>query len=171
MSIEIKFDPASVARVVDGIKKAGRGAIRAVGEGLYDMSTELMDRSQALVPIDTGELKEHTAFVTLPMNTVNGTDVRAGYGATYAIFVHNKPATHTPPTRDKFLEIPFNEMKSGFEGKLAVKARRFFKTGSKAARGKYAVNPREEREVGNRSSRGSNKRLAKRTKQRRKGLR
>lgn len=70
------------------------------------------DKSQELVPVDTGDLKD-SGYLEVEAFRGN-VRVEMGYGRNnfpdYAIFVHeNLEARHAAPTQAKFLEQPVNE--------------------------------------------------------------
>jgi esterase/lipase superfamily enzyme len=85
-------------------KSTGLFATR-VGEGLKDAGLHLQRKSQKVVPVDKGNLK-NSAFTRAHDEGVN-TLVVVGYTASYAIFVHeNLEARHSPGQTAKFLERP-----------------------------------------------------------------
>jgi hypothetical protein len=74
---------------------------QALARGLRAAAEFLLDKSQEIVPVDTGELKESGHVEGSRMN------VAVVYDADHAVIVHEDlAATHTPPTSAKYLEIP-----------------------------------------------------------------
>lgn len=79
---------------------------------------EAMTESRRLVPVDTGRLRS-TAFVKGPIRSAGGGfEILAGYDTDYAVFVHEVPARHAPPTSDKFLEIPMDARFRSYEATM-----------------------------------------------------
>ena len=84
------------------LKNVERGFIKA---GLF-----LQRKSQKVVPVDTGNLR-NSAFTRLQgHNQGKNSKVFVGYTAAYAIFVHEDlEASHKPGKTAKFLEGPARE--------------------------------------------------------------
>ncbi len=79
---------------------------------------EAMTESRRLVPVDTQRLRS-TAFVKGPTRSaLGGFEILAGYDTDYAVFVHEVPARHDPPTRDRFLEIPMDARFRSYEATM-----------------------------------------------------
>lgn len=80
-------------------------------EDLKEALQPTFDKSQEIVPVDTGELKA-SGYLEVEQYR-NGARVEIGYGRggfpPYAVAVHEIPAFHQPPTRDKFLQGPIEE--------------------------------------------------------------
>lgn len=90
----------------------GRELTREVGRTLYAEANDIFDRSQDIVPIDTGALRS-SGLVNQP--EVNGEEVSVliqygGAAAPYAVIQHeNLEYFHEPPTQAKYLEQPMVE--------------------------------------------------------------
>ena len=107
-----------VARLQSSIPKTQKAAATA----LYREANRIMARSIPITPKDTGNLRA-SGHVDLPVLTASGSEVRFGYGgaaAPYAVYVHEVPAYHKPPTRWKFLEQPVLEAQAGLAKRLAA---------------------------------------------------
>lgn len=80
-------------------------------EDLYNALEPTFIKSQGLVPVDKGDLKASGYLEMEPFR--GGARAEIGYGRNntpeYAIFVHEVPAEHKSPTRDKFLQVPLEE--------------------------------------------------------------
>lgn len=75
---------------------------------LYGEATRLMDQSQALVPVATGELK-NSAYVATPASTAQSASVELGYGAAHAAEVHEDLTVAHASGQAKFLETPLQQ--------------------------------------------------------------
>lgn len=83
---------------------------RGYKRGLKIATKFIFDKSQELVPVDTGHLKSSGYW------EVRGDGFRATssitYSARYAIYVHeNLFVFHEPPTTAKFVDIPMKKHK------------------------------------------------------------
>lgn len=108
------------------LKRRGDRAPRALGRALFQEGERIMLVSKRLVPVDTGALRA-SGHVQLPVIRGKGASVTLGYGgaaAPYAVFVHERPARHNPPTQWKYLETPFFAALPGMAGRLAKGLRR-----------------------------------------------
>ena len=88
---------------------------------LFLEGEQIMAKSKRIVPVATGALR---ASGNVQPPEVVGKRVRIvlGYGgaaAPYAVFVHERPATHAPPTQWKYLEQPMNEAIPGMARRIA----------------------------------------------------
>jgi len=81
-------------------------------EAMLEALRPTLELSQKYVPYATGELHD-SAYVEIVEKGRSSTKVEIGYGkdgqAPYALFVHEMPHYHTPPTRYKFLEVAIDE--------------------------------------------------------------
>lgn len=108
------------------LKRRARGAPKALAGALFIEAEGIMGKSKRIVPVDKGPLRA-SGHVQLPKIRGKKVSVTLGYGgaaAPYAVFVHEKPARHTPPTQWKYLETPFNEAIPGMAGRIAQRLRR-----------------------------------------------
>lgn len=71
---------------------------QGVAAGLYRTGVRILNRSQELVPVDTGRLKG-SGRVLQPEVEGDRVTVTVGYGADYALIVHE-----IHPTKSKYLE-------------------------------------------------------------------
>lgn len=73
--------------VVSKLNAVGDNLPRVVAMGLYKLGLEIIRRAARTVPVDTGRLRA-SSFVVPPESISNGWRVVLGYGARYAIWVH-----------------------------------------------------------------------------------
>lgn len=77
---------------------------------MYDALEPTFELSQKYVPVDTGELKD-SGYLDITKRGKNPV-VEIGYGrdgAPYAVYVHEMPHYHKPPTRFKYLQGALDE--------------------------------------------------------------
>ncbi len=121
----------SIRKQMDAIA----GNIMKVIERIEDVTPEalifgvqpIFDRSQELVPVDTGTLRDSGFIETRP--TSEGVGVFVGYGRFgkpfYAGFVHERlDVRHAKGKQAKFLEAAVNEKINTFERRVALFMRR-----------------------------------------------
>ncbi len=107
------------------LKRRGKEAPKALGRALFQEGEQIMSASKRIVPVNTGALRA-SGHVQLPVIQGRRVSVTLGYGgaaAPYAVFVHERPARHNPPTQWKYLEIPLFEAVPGMAGRLAKRMR------------------------------------------------
>lgn len=99
--------------------KAARGtAPGLVGDALMSEGAAIMDDAQPVTPRDTGDLRASGS-----VDRTGPLQVTVGFGAPYAIFVHEAPESWnwtTPGTGPKFLERPAMAASAGLERRLAA---------------------------------------------------
>lgn len=82
-----------------------------LAQDLYEALKPTYAKTQVLVPKDTGNLADSGYLET--ERKKGEIRVEMGYGRggdpDYAIYVHEIPATHKAPTRDKFVQVPLEE--------------------------------------------------------------
>jgi tetrahydromethanopterin S-methyltransferase subunit B len=83
----------------------------------------VMIPSQKIVPVDTGALHD-SAFVSVVRAGKWRIVAVVGYDTPYAIYVHEIPARHDPPTSWKFLEIAFAQNLDRLEKRIVKDVRR-----------------------------------------------
>lgn len=109
----------SLLRKIDRLQK---GYSRGVERGVYKAGLFLQRESQKIVPVLTGNLRL-SAF-TRKEGKGTGTQVRVGYTANYAVFVHeNLTARHKPGKQAKFLETPAREKRDEIAAIIANEIR------------------------------------------------
>ena len=97
-------------------KNAGRYA-KAVEMGLKVAGLYVQQESQKLVPVDTGILRS-SAFTRAEPEKGGGfdTEIRVGYTAEYAIYVHEiLTSYHAPPTTARFLAKVYEERRADIQ--------------------------------------------------------
>lgn len=106
------------------LQKAGGGAQKAVGAGLYQEAETIMAKSKRIVPVLRGALK---ASGTVFPPVLGQLSVTMGYGGAavpYAVYVHERTdLKHKPPTQAKYLEQPARQAVVGMADRLAARAR------------------------------------------------
>lgn len=112
MAIQFKADIRGTENLLKALLVSGDEVVREVGRFLYYEATQVFDRSQDIVPIDTGALRS-SGMVNQP--EVEGAEVSVtvqygGAAAPYAVIQHeNLEYNHAPPTQAKYLETPLVE--------------------------------------------------------------
>jgi hypothetical protein len=102
------------------LARMGRDSTAVVGRVMYAYANDVFNRSQYLVPVDTGALRS-SGRVEEPVYSGGQVVIAIKYGgaaAPYALYVHEVPppgdgegrtAYHLPPTQWKYLEQPLLE--------------------------------------------------------------
>lgn len=94
-----------VAEIKKAMKEAGTFLGDGARKGLIRGGLYLQRKSQEVVPIEFGILKNSAG--TKPVGHGWYTDVIVYYTASYAVYVHERrKLKHKPGKRDKFLEMP-----------------------------------------------------------------
>lgn len=93
-----------VQAVVKNLSRAKALGEAGIVRGVTKAAEFLLAKSQELVPVDTGELKESGHV------EVQGKTAAVVYDAPHALWVHERlDQHHEPPTQAKFLEQPAKE--------------------------------------------------------------
>lgn len=89
------------ARLERRLRSMKRKITANVRRGIYQAAEFILDKSQDIVPVDVGELKESGHLEK------KGNEVAIVYEAEHAVIVHEDlEARHAPPTQAKYLEQP-----------------------------------------------------------------
>lgn len=105
-------------RVLGRMNKIADTVPGAAGAALYAEAANIMRVSLRQAPVDFGLLRR-SHYITLPRRG----QVELGYGASYAVFVHEITENfHEPPTKAKYLEDPINAALPGMPKRLAIRA-------------------------------------------------
>jgi hypothetical protein len=97
----------------------GSTTVTVLSQELYSEANEAFNKSQDLVPVDTGRLKS-SGRVEMPVVTGNNVVVQIAYGTEYALPVHeNLEAYHASPTQAKYLEQPVLAQINGMGDRIA----------------------------------------------------
>lgn len=126
MALTIKAKLVGSKALTKELQRRARGAPKALARALFAEAEQIMGKSKRIVPVDKGSLRA-SGHVQLPQVSGTKVTVTLGYGgaaAPYAVFVHEKPARHDPPTQWKFLERPMNEAILGMAGRIVKRLRR-----------------------------------------------
>jgi hypothetical protein len=105
--------------LLDRLVRMGRDATAVVGRVMFNYANDVFNRSQYLVPVDTGSLRSsgRGESTVLECFQVVVSIKYGGAAAPYALWVHEVPppeeavpgarsAYHLPPTQWKYLEQP-----------------------------------------------------------------
>ena len=125
MALKIKAKLIGSRELTRELKRRGNAAPKWLARGLFKEGERIMGASKRIVPVDKGPLRA-SGHVQLPEIKGKKVTVTLGYGgaaAPYAVFVHEKPARHDPPTQWKYLEKPLNEAIPGMAARLAKTVR------------------------------------------------
>lgn len=123
MAIQIKADIQGTENLLKALLVSGEAVTREVGRFLYQEATEVFNRSQDIVPIDTGALRSSGAVF---QPEVEGTEIfvtvqYGGAAAPYAAIQHeNLEYHHDAPTQAKYLEAPLVERMEGIGAGLTA---------------------------------------------------
>lgn len=102
----------------------GRPAVQAVGKALYEEALEAFDKSQDVVPVDTGVLRS-SGNVDAPKWSGDSVSVDISYGGAasqYAMIVHESlEARHAAGKSAKYLETPVVQQTDGMSSRIAEK--------------------------------------------------
>jgi len=94
-----------------GLLKRNKFHVEALRIGLFKAGLFLQRESQKIVPVETSNLKG--SATTRAVGQGKKVEVLVGYGAAYAVFVHEDlEARHKPGKTAKFLERPLREKRS-----------------------------------------------------------
>lgn len=113
-----------LGKVIRNLTNSKIGLGKELERGLIKAGLFLQRESQLIVPIDTSNLK-NSAFTRKKSGTSGlHTEVRVGYTANYAIYVHEDlDAQHTPGKIAKYLERPAREKKPQLQRIIADELR------------------------------------------------
>lgn len=114
-------------------REYGARARASFGKQIYKEGLGIGAASQGLVPVDTTALRS-SLYVTEPYYEVNIIRVDIGYGGpaakinrktgqstdAYAFYVHENLEAFHPVGTAKFLELPFDQAKTGMSARLVA---------------------------------------------------
>ena len=104
--------------VMAALQKLAAQAPQATVDAIHEEGLALDAEAVRLAPVDTGRLRQ-SHYVK--KGTVEGDPERIGFGAEYALPVHEDLAAHHEVGQAKFLEQPWDERKVGLVDRLAVR--------------------------------------------------
>ncbi len=96
----------------------------AVACALFDEAVKIMDKSQKLVPVDTGKLKG--SALVKPPKTLNRPESSLSYNTAYALRQHEEHSS-----KSKYLEKPIQAASSGMNRRLKKGITKHAKQGTK----------------------------------------
>jgi hypothetical protein len=124
MSKEYSFTLEGADKLASMLSSVGPEAPKVVSTVLLEEANVIFNRSQVLVPVDTGALRG-SGGVSAPIPVPGGVGVDIFYGgpaASYALFVHEiQHFYHNPPTQAKYLEQPFMERLPDIQKNMAAR--------------------------------------------------
>lgn len=118
---------ASMQEVLENMQRVIDFTEGALPEIVVDVLKPTFEKSQLLCPVRSGALKD-SGYLEARQLSSGRTEAEMGYGRggdpDYAIYVHEMPIWHNPPTTDKFLQKPVDEDYPTFAPRLAEAVRR-----------------------------------------------
>jgi hypothetical protein len=124
MSKEYSFTLEGADKLASMLSSVGPEAPKVVSTVLLEEANVIFNRSQVLVPVDTGALRG-SGGVSAPIPVPGGVGVDIFYGgpaASYALFVHEiQHFYHNPPTQAKYHEQPFMERLPDIQKNMAAR--------------------------------------------------
>ena len=96
----------------------------AVAAAMFDEAVKVMDKSQKLVPVDTGDL-QRSAVVKAP-RTIKRPESSLSYNTVYALWQHEHHSS-----KSKYLENPMKESASGMDRRLKKGIKKHAAAGTK----------------------------------------
>ena len=110
--------------IAANMKAMTRGIARATARATYEIGHEILNEAIPLTPMDTGDLRD-SGYVSWKSGGGEAIEVEVGFGGAatpYALAVHEMPTTNNfqePGTGPKYLERPFDKIKSTLAGQVA----------------------------------------------------
>jgi hypothetical protein len=108
-------------KALKAIQRQGKKGAKAIGVGLKKGGLFLQRESQQLCPVEFGVLR-NTAF-TRSEGTEMNPEVRVGYTAGYALYVHENLKAHHPVGQAKFLEQPARQKQTEIKDVIVTTAK------------------------------------------------
>lgn len=120
--LNLSIDLEQLAKAQSGLASMPATIGQGFKTALREFAEDVLARSQALVPVNTGRLKS-TGQVNGPELKNGSLEVHIGYGdrrtAFYAAIVHERLDVRHPRGSAKYLEIPLNENLKQLDAALA----------------------------------------------------
>ena len=124
MPKEYSFTLEGADKLKAMLESVGPEAPKVVATVLLEEANVIFNKSQILVPVDTGALRG-SGGVSAATPMAGGVAVDIFYGgpaASYALFVHEiQHFYHNPPTQAKYLEQPFMERLPDIQRNMAAR--------------------------------------------------
>lgn len=95
-------------KVLAAVERLKARILPAASAALYQKAVQIMTASDSLVPVDTGRLRA-SHYVELPRFSGTVVALKMGYGARYALAVHERVFANHEHGQAKFLELAFYE--------------------------------------------------------------
>lgn len=119
---KVGFEIRGVAEVKKAIARAAALYPTAVGQAQQIEAYEIVAESQEIVPVKYGVLRA-SAYVAPPESTKNGVSVELGFGASYALVVHEMTEVFHHVGQAKYLEVVVHEHLDGYLERTADRVR------------------------------------------------
>jgi hypothetical protein len=138
----------------------------AAAAALYQKAQQIMTASDSIVPVEHGRLRA-SHYVELPKFSGTVVSLRMGYGASYALAVHERMGAHHEHGQAKFLELAFHEKASDLANWLAAQIKSNLKSGKSLGDSAFPTSPEDAEKqhrlrLAHRSARLAEKRAARR---------
>lgn len=121
----IKWEIANLEEFIADLERVNSQAERGMTVALHDEAKQQLDRSQILVPVLTGALKD-SGFVGTVQRWARGLEVKFGYGSPYAIYQHFANYEHDDG-RKGFLADPVKYSRRGFVARIKATLGRYLR--------------------------------------------
>jgi len=126
-------NPQNLKKVIGAIKVLEAKVLRATQSAIRTEGELIMTASQKEVPVDNNFLKPSRFVEDRTRGSVVA--ILIGYSAKYALAVHEIPAppskskggrsaTHTAPTKWKYLEDPMKAAQAGYSDRVAERIKK-----------------------------------------------
>lgn len=124
-STTIKWEIVNLEEFIADLERMEAQAERGMGIAIHEEARQQLDRSQILVPVDTGALKG-SGFVGTVQRWARGLEVKFGYGSPYAIYQHYGNYEHDDG-RKNFLADPVKYSRRGLVARIKATLGRYLR--------------------------------------------
>ena len=116
--MSIEFTITGDDKVIRGLDEYEDVLSDYLQAGLQEAGEFLLEKSQEIVPVDTGAL--HDSGYVVVSGSGFGSEVAVGYSMEYAVYVHEDlRARHNPGTSAKYLEKPMRQYSANLQRIIA----------------------------------------------------
>jgi hypothetical protein len=112
----VKLEIENIEEFIRNLEAKQQDVERGAQVALRDEARQILDRSQILVPVDTGRLRD-SGFVGIVGRWARGWEIKFGYGAPYALYQHFGNYEHDDG-RKGYLEDPVKYSRKGLVDRL-----------------------------------------------------
>lgn len=131
MAVTFNLKVSGTKRIKKNLLKANRLGKSALTAALYQEGQQIARDSRDRTPIDTGLLRD-TIYVRRPR--IGNPDVEIGYGAFYAVFVHERTELRHKVGSAKFLQRAINRAMRGYVRRITARTSKNIKSKSGISR-------------------------------------